>query len=555
MLSTNRERRPVDTALIRPPREMHMIDRTLKTAMAFGLCLAYAASSPAQEVERKMNRDTGRRIIVNWDGGSIELGLFNHRPKVSAELTKRMIEEMVDEHAGAGVDVYSHVVFAQFKTTLPSSEVVQVIPQYTRALAETGMDYFQIQLDRCRHHGIEMLACLRMNDRHGNSVHAQFYKDHPEWRIPEKSGGLDYKHEGVRKTVLAFIEEVLAKYDVDGIEFDYMRWCHVFRPAEAVENAHFLTDFTRKARALLEEAAGARGREGLLLGVRVPQTLEECAALGFDVETWIKEGLVDYVVPSDFFYTDFNTKVEDYVKLTEGADCKIYPAIHPILCQQNDNRLMTLANYRAAAHNFYARGAAGISPFNYMYSWDKRRNPAYIGSGLMWPAALGYLRELRDPEKVGKRDRHYLFYALWRHPSQSGFRHDERIVLDRAKPDAKGTTRLRLCEDLSDPKLRATLQFKATGMREDETLEIALNDRLVPEESVTRVFHGDGQTKYEGRELPAFFLHVIDFPRGEANPFIVNGDNELTVRLKSENDPAEGAISIDELELYVYVTP
>jgi len=508
----------------------------------------------AEEAQKEMAESKERRIIINWDTSSIELGLFDRRPRMSAEATKRLLEEMVDEHARARVDVYSHVVFAQFKTTLPSSEVVQVIPHYSSALAATGMDWFQVQLDRCRRNGIEMIACLRMNDRHSNSVNAQFYKDHPEWRIPEKPGGLDYKHEGVRNTVLAFIEEVLRNYDVDGIEFDYMRWCHVFRPAEAVENAHFLTDLTRKARALLEKTSGKRNWRRLLFGVRVPQTLEECRALGFDVAAWIKEGLVDYLVPSDFFYTDFNTKVEEYVALTEGTDCGIYPAIHPILCWENKSRLMTLANYRAAAHNFYARGAAGISPFNYMYSWDKRRSAGYIGSGLMWPAALGCLRELRDPGEVNERDRHYLFYALWRQPSESGFRHDERIVLDRATPDAKGATRLRVCEDLSDPNLRATLQFKATGMREDESLEIALNDRPVPEESVTRVFHADGQTKYEGRQLPAFFLHIVDFPRGAADPLITSGDNTLAVRPKSEA-PGEGTITIDELEVYVYVSP
>jgi len=37
--------------------------------------------------------------------------------------------------------------------------------------------------------GIEMLACLRMNDRHSNSVEGAFYKAQPEWRIEEKCGG------------------------------------------------------------------------------------------------------------------------------------------------------------------------------------------------------------------------------------------------------------------------------------------------------------------------------------------------------------------------------
>ena len=116
------------------------------------LSLAVADHATAQEVKPEMNRTTEHRIIVNWDGGSIERGLFHHRPVKSAEFTKSVLEEMIDEHARARVDVLTHVVFAQFKTTLPSSNVVQVVPQAnTPLLAEAGMDYFRIQLDRCHH--------------------------------------------------------------------------------------------------------------------------------------------------------------------------------------------------------------------------------------------------------------------------------------------------------------------------------------------------------------------------------------------------------------------
>ena len=86
-----------------------------------------------------MDTDGKRRIIINWDEGSAEFGILDHRLNVSAALTKRLLEELVDEHARAGVDVYSHVVFAQFKTTLPSSNVVQVVPPYVPVLAETGI--------------------------------------------------------------------------------------------------------------------------------------------------------------------------------------------------------------------------------------------------------------------------------------------------------------------------------------------------------------------------------------------------------------------------------
>jgi hypothetical protein len=337
---------------------------------------------------------------------------------------------------------------------------------------------------------------------------------------------------------LEFIEELLADHDVDGLEFDWMRWCHMFEPGTGQQKAHLLTDFTRKTRELLDAAAQRRGRSRLLLGVRVSQTLEECDYLGFELASWIKEGLVDYVVPSDFMYTDFNIKVEDFVKLTEGTDCKIYPAVHPQLCRDGGARRATLADYRAAAQNFYAYGAAGLQTYNYSL------------------AELGYLPHLRDLATISQGDRHYRLYSLWPDYTVTyGTRDvkDGRPVLDRSEADPQGSQQFRVAEDLSNRKLRATLQFKAVGLAENEALEIQLNGIRVPDKDIRHIFDADGQNEEQGRVLPAFYLYIIDIPRGMAEPLIINGDNELTVRLIPTEGQSEGTVTIDELEVYVYV--
>lgn len=61
-----------------------------------------------------------------------------------------------------------------------------------------------------------------------------------------------------------------------------------------------MTRFLERVRKKLDVAGDAKRRR-LLLGVRVPQTLKECHALGYDVPTWIEQGLIDYVSPCDFF--------------------------------------------------------------------------------------------------------------------------------------------------------------------------------------------------------------------------------------------------------------
>jgi len=90
-------------------------------------------------------------------------------------------------------------------------------------------------------------------------------------------------------------------------------------------------------------------------------------------------------------------------------------------------------------------------------------------------------------------------------------------------------------------------------MAEDESLEIWLNDTQVPDKYIIRLFHPDGQNEGEGRPLDAFYEYTIHLDWGMLAPPIINGDNELTVRLIPTEGHTEGTVTIDELEVYVYV--
>jgi len=509
------------------------------------------------------------RIIHSWDGCTMWMTILNvgyygannrEIPEDAAAFSKRILEEMIDEEAAAHVDAISYCLFTAFWSDLPSSRITDLFPYRPPGMDEAGVDLLTVLMDRCHHHGMQFIADIRMNDRHGVPPNG-IMKQHPDWAL--FGGAWDYDYEGVRQAMLDFTKEVLDGYDVDGIEYDYMRWCHMFKPGEGAANADLLTDFTRKTRRLLDEGAKRRGCGRLLFGVRVPQALKECEYLGFDLAAWIKEGLVDYVVPSDFMHTDTNMKTEDFVKLTEETDCKVYPAIHNRFALDKPNehyRLMNLANFRAAAHNFYAFGADGISPYNYQWSFERRafahRSSAY--ASYMWPAALGWLADLRDSKDIAEHDRHYLLHAVWKKAYGSdptGFPNDDNIYLDRAKVVLEGSRRFRMAEDMSDPRLRVTMQFKALGMVEAENLEIRINGAEVPIDYITRVFDKDGQSIYEGDPLPAFHEYTIDLnweTTGRKQP-LVFGDNELAVKLVPVEAKPDGEVSIEELECYVYV--
>ena len=64
----------------------------------------------------------------------------------------------------------------------------------------------------------------------------------------------------------------------------------------------------------------------MILGHRVPVTLDECLNIGCDVETWVKEGYADYLLPMDFLMNDLNLRTDEFVKVGGGTQCLVYPA-------------------------------------------------------------------------------------------------------------------------------------------------------------------------------------------------------------------------------------
>ena len=522
-----------------------------------------AADSPG------LNSSRERRLLINWDQAaisSLQLTYAHMDKDPEAKEVKAMLEEIIDEHAKAKIDCITQTVFALPRGVLPPNfksfyrdEQREIFhygrPMGLQQLEAAGFDRLQIMIDRAHKHNIEFLGGLRMNDRHNAS--SPLYDAHPEWQLREYPGGMDYKYDGVRKIVLTFIEEFLERYDVDGLELDWMRWCHMFQRLEAERNAPILTEFVGQVRLLLDQAAAKRGRTRLALGVRIPQTLEECRLLGFDVAAWVRNSSVDFICPSDFFHTDTNIKVEDFVKLVAGTNCRVYPSIHPRIGRGNDYRCHTPESYRAAAQNSYAFGAHGISVYNYQYHWRED-----MGTADEWPRALGYLTALREPSEIAQGTRNYLFHPLWCGPRETksalgrsvgkagmrptGFLKKEEIELDRLSLDPSGSMDIRIAEDWGAADFQATIRFKVTGLTSDDELALSLNGKTIPATLIRRVFDTDGQTEDQGRPLPPFYLYVIDLAASKLGRF---GDNNFGVKLAKNKGDVNLIVRVEELEV------
>lgn len=255
-------------------------------------------------------------------------------------------------------------------------------PANAKLLDERGLDPYAVWIARCREKGISPWLSMRMNDVHEvghpeNFMHSTFWRQHPElWRVPNESRGswtnraLNYAHPAVREYEMAFVRELLERYDPDGLELDWMRFGYHLTPGREQEEAHLLTEFMAQVRELTKEWATKRGHP-ILLAARVPTHPDAAAGLGMDGVAWAKAGLVDWLIPAPFWSsTDFDIPVELWkerlgnvpVRIAPGAEfnARPWPGGKPVA-----NDLASLAGFSASA---WERGADGIYLFNWMDS-------------------------------------------------------------------------------------------------------------------------------------------------------------------------------------------
>ncbi len=190
-------------------------------------------------------------------------------------------------------------------------------------LHRQGVDYPDRVIRRCRLRGVSPWISLRMNDVHYNSnldhpFHGEF------WRRPELfrrgdpgyyARALDYAHPEVRERYRVLIAETLDRYDVDGLELDFLREPYLFSKGREQEGRPILTEWLRGVRALVEAAAIRRGRP-IRLGVRVPSSPDTALGLGLDAPKWARDGLVDLVVAAPRWATlEFNMPLAEWRRL------------------------------------------------------------------------------------------------------------------------------------------------------------------------------------------------------------------------------------------------
>jgi len=360
-----------------------------------------------------------RRLLYNNDGSNILMAYDT--------LTPRRAYERIDPFAHTGVTTFIHNVNPGMNMGY-ASKAAQMYhwdppPDAPREawgklglnmsnnlawLTLDGIDPVSLVMNRARLRGMEAMLTFRMNELHdvdkpASPLLSAFWKSHPEYRVSGYEGwgkeALNYTVPDVREYFFAILKEVIDRYDLDGLELDFMRFPYYFPfKSDSMESyAQIMTRFVESVRQLTDSIGSTRGKK-ILLTARVPTSLKGCAHLGVDPATWSRKGLMDFLTVAPFLSTETDIPVKEF-KAACG-DVPIYTCIEFTI----GARQMTREEKRAAAALLHQAGSDGIYLFNYFVAWDAG-----------FEADTEVLAELANPELLIGKDKLYTI-AIPRYP-------------------------------------------------------------------------------------------------------------------------------------------
>ena len=535
------------------------------------------ASEEAESSMKELRRQAAhrpRRIIYNNDGGDIDTGWNSVTPD---EYLARRMEHL----AGTQVDsifwcpgittvtifpsqvaeTFDNVISDHFK--LPHRAAI--VRDNVRGFMQAGRDPLAMTVVFCRRHDMELLLSYRMNDVHDAHVcpwgFSQWKRDHPEYLFGREGdnkrfgadnpryvwSGLDYEIPEVRDYIFRIIEDACRRYDLDGLELDWLKVPMFFRPTldlQPVERKHvkIMNDFVRRLRAMTEQVGRKRGRP-LLLSCRVPRTVKHGLAVGLDVTTWLKEDLVDILtIGGGYVPMSMASEVRQMADLAHRHDVPLYACISTsgmrgelssaALSSSEPASLETwqkgggaIESWRGAAANIWHAGADGVYIFNFFPAKPDER-----------------FSQLGAPETLKGRDKIYAVDCL---DKFFGW-HEMALCLDGRLPvELRGASptqiRLPVGEDIvanapADKTATARLYLRLQRRASGDQVAVKLNghalETIAPEAPLT--------------PQPATAWVEL-----RPDPELVKpGDNLVEVRLTTERGLTEPLV-IDRLMLFV----
>ena len=267
--------------------------------------------------------------------------------------------------------------------------------EYYNIFIRDGIDLFAVWIKYFREIGVRPWLSFRMNDCHdsfakNSFMNSDFFYEHPEYRrvrhhVPDSyfARCFDYALKEVQEDMLAYMDESLARYDVDGVELDFMREMFCFAPGREYEGIEVMNTYMRTIKKLLQNWEQRRGHK-ILVNVKLFTLPHQVYYSGFDVFTWAKEGLIDTLAVGPRWETvDNDIPIEVWKKMMEPYGVQVGGALDLILRCHPHGEFYYLNTHETALGSCAQNLSAGAD-FTYLFNY-------------MRPNAIDYSKQLNYP--------------------------------------------------------------------------------------------------------------------------------------------------------------
>ncbi|MCY6353889.1 hypothetical protein [Clostridium sp. ZS2-4] len=185
------------------------------------------------------------------------------------------------------------------------------------------------------------------------------YKQPTNWN-------LDYQYPQVRDYIKNIIKEAASTEGVDGITLDFCRYpviIGIYVPQN--KKVQIMNSFMREIRKSIPK--------NKKINVRIPYN--EYLKDGYDLKTWIKEGLVDVIIPSGLRYEE-EFDIKPFVNMVKGSNVKVYQCVianvsgsdytkkDELTGNIEQKTYLEMEDYLKIINKAYGNGVDGIFLFN-----------------------------------------------------------------------------------------------------------------------------------------------------------------------------------------------
>jgi hypothetical protein len=352
-------------------------------------------NSQTQKRDRKYNLKENRkkfafkkrRIIVNNDGNDLLLKKESEKDNPLIFINRRLSglkNTQVDaiSYCTGVFDSYTHKSPVS-QARLYNGERKEFLTKY---LFEMGTDSLFEVIKFCKSNNLDIFWSFRFNDTHDsqNDRELSSWKSAHKRSLMGKPGeklglggsawsALNYSKKNVREKSLEIIQDVVTRYDIDGLEIDFYRHLYIFKEVQQgkiskEKNRQKLTSLISQIRKTLDAVSVKRAKPILLI-VRIPDSIEYCHDLGIDIKTWLENEYLDILIGGGYFKLN---SWENLVEMGNRYDIPVYACLTPrrIHGGGSPGQKSDMLKWRGEAYRAWKAGVNGIYTFNRFDSKD-----------------------------------------------------------------------------------------------------------------------------------------------------------------------------------------